>query len=61
MMQQELSLAIFRMQNRKKKSITDADEVFDHYLADLGIPVVKGFKIGHCSRILRFRSAWSEA
>lgn len=24
------------------------DEVFDHYFADLGKPVVKGFKIGHC-------------
>ncbi|WP_342507424.1 LD-carboxypeptidase [Sporosarcina sp. FSL K6-2383] len=24
------------------------DEVIDHYLRDLGKPVVKGFKIGHC-------------
>lgn len=24
------------------------DEVFDHYFKDLGVPVVKGFKIGHC-------------
>lgn len=24
------------------------DQVFDHYFKDLGIPVVKGFKIGHC-------------
>ncbi len=24
------------------------DEVFDHYLANLGKPVVKGFKMGHC-------------
>lgn len=24
------------------------DEVFDHYFGRLGVPVVKGFKIGHC-------------
>lgn len=24
-------------------------EIFEHYLGDLGIPVVSGFKIGHCS------------
>lgn len=24
------------------------DQVFDHYFKDLGVPVVKGFKIGHC-------------
>lgn len=24
------------------------DQIFDHYFKELGIPVVKGFKIGHC-------------
>lgn len=24
------------------------DQVFNHYFKDLGVPVVKGFKIGHC-------------
>ena len=24
------------------------DQIFDHYFKDLGVPVVKGFKIGHC-------------
>ncbi|MCM3610350.1 LD-carboxypeptidase [Planococcus sp. MERTA32b] len=30
-----------------EKSLSLA-QVFDHYFKDLGIPVVKGFKIGHC-------------
>lgn len=33
--------------NKGQMSLT-LDEVFDHYLAGLGKPVVKGFKIGHC-------------
>lgn len=32
---------------KREKSLT-LDEVFDHYFSDLKIPVVKGFKIGHC-------------
>lgn len=32
---------------KREKSLT-LDEVFDHYFSGLKIPVVKGFKIGHC-------------
>src|SRR6185312_7154620 len=33
----------------KKRNVSlTLDEVFDHYLGNLGKPVVKGFKIGHC-------------
>lgn len=33
---------------KKRKVSQTLDEVLNHYLADLGKPVVKGFKIGHC-------------
>ncbi len=33
---------------KKRKVTLTLDEVFDHYLGNLGKPVVKGFKIGHC-------------
>lgn len=33
---------------KKGQGSLTLDEVFDHYLAGLGKPVVKGFKIGHC-------------
>ncbi|CAM3190540.1 LD-carboxypeptidase [Filibacter tadaridae] len=33
---------------KRKKETLSLDEVFDHYLSDLGVPVLKGFKIGHC-------------
>ena len=33
---------------KKGQESLTLDEVFDHYLAGLGKPVVKGFKIGHC-------------
>ncbi len=36
-----------RTETQKKWTLT-LDEVFDHYFKDLGKPVVKGFKIGHC-------------
>ena len=32
---------------KREKSLT-LDEVFDDYFKDLKVPVVKGFKIGHC-------------
>lgn len=32
----------------KKKWTLTLDEVFDDYFKDLKVPVVKGFKIGHC-------------
>src|SRR5699024_7164607 len=32
----------------KKKWTLTLDEVLDHYLKPLQVPVVKGFKIGHC-------------
>ena len=31
-----------------KKRDAHVDDVFEHYLGNLGKPVVKGFKIGHC-------------
>jgi muramoyltetrapeptide carboxypeptidase len=33
---------------KKRKETLTLDEVFADYTANLGIPVVKGFKIGHC-------------
>ncbi|MFD1031830.1 S66 peptidase family protein [Metaplanococcus flavidus] len=33
---------------KKPDESLSLDQVFDHYFKDLGIPVVKGFKIGHC-------------
>ncbi|MFC5590063.1 LD-carboxypeptidase [Sporosarcina soli] len=33
---------------RKGKDSLTLAEVFDHYFGNLGIPVVKGFQIGHC-------------
>jgi len=33
---------------KKQKETLTLDEVFADYTANLGIPVVKGFKIGHC-------------
>lgn len=33
---------------KKRKSSQTLEEVFQHYLGDLGKPVVSGFKIGHC-------------
>ena len=33
---------------KKEKKTLSMDEVFHHYLGDLGKPVVEGFKIGHC-------------
>lgn len=33
---------------KKPEESLTLDQVFDHYFKDLGIPVVKGFKIGHC-------------
>ena len=32
----------------KRKVSLSLDEVFNHYLGNLGKPAVKGFKIGHC-------------
>ncbi|WP_033540943.1 S66 peptidase family protein [Planococcus sp. CAU13] len=32
---------------KREKSLT-LDEVFNHYFSNLQVPVVKGFKIGHC-------------
>lgn len=36
-----------RAETKKKWSLT-MDEVFDDYFSKLDVPVVKGFKIGHC-------------
>ncbi|MCG7343465.1 LD-carboxypeptidase [Sporosarcina sp. ACRSL] len=33
---------------KKERRTLSLDEVFHHYLGDLGKPVVEGFKIGHC-------------
>ncbi|WP_422123991.1 LD-carboxypeptidase [Planococcus sp. X10-3] len=33
---------------KKPEESLRLDQVFDHYFKDLGVPVVKGFKIGHC-------------
>lgn len=33
---------------KKRKPSLTLDEVFSHYFSDSKIPVVKGFKIGHC-------------
>lgn len=33
---------------KKRKVSLTLDEIFEHYFGNLGIPVVKGFKIGHC-------------
>lgn len=33
---------------KKRETTLTLQEVFQHYLGDLGIPVVSGFKIGHC-------------
>lgn len=33
---------------KKRKATLSLDEVFDHYFRPLNIPVVRGFKIGHC-------------
>lgn len=33
---------------KKPEESLSLDQVFDHYFKDLGVPVVKGFKIGHC-------------
>lgn len=33
---------------KKQTAPVSLDVLFDHYLGDLGKPVVKGFKIGHC-------------
>lgn len=32
---------------KREKSLT-LDQVFEHYFSGLQVPVVKGFKIGHC-------------
>ena len=37
-----------RSEPKKRKTTLTLDEVFQHYLGDLGKPVVSGFKIGHC-------------
>lgn len=36
-----------KSETNKQETLT-LQEVFQHYLGDLGIPVVSGFKIGHC-------------
>ena len=33
---------------KKRKETLTIDEIFADYTVNLGIPVVKGFKIGHC-------------
>ena len=33
---------------KKRKESLTLEEIFSHYLGDLGKPVVRGFKIGHC-------------
>lgn len=35
-------------QPKKEPQAASLDTVFNHYLGNLGIPVVSGFKIGHC-------------
>lgn len=37
-----------RSEPKKRKTTLTLDEVLQHYLGDLGKPVVAGFKIGHC-------------
>ena len=37
-----------RSEPKKRKATLSLPEVFQHYLGDLGVPVVSGFKIGHC-------------
>jgi muramoyltetrapeptide carboxypeptidase len=37
-----------RSEPKKRKITLTLEEVFQHYLGDLGKPVVSGFKIGHC-------------
>jgi len=37
-----------RAEPKKRKTTLTLEEVFQHYLGDLGKPVVSGFKIGHC-------------
>lgn len=38
----------FSKSETEKKWTLTLDEVFDHYFGNLSVPVVKGFKIGHC-------------
>lgn len=38
----------FSKTETEKKWTLTLDEVFDHYFGNLSVPVVKGFKIGHC-------------
>lgn len=33
---------------KKRKETLTIDEIFDHFMGNLGVPVVKGFQIGHC-------------
>lgn len=35
-------------QPKKRKATLSLEEVFDHYFRPLNVPVVRGFKIGHC-------------
>lgn len=35
-------------EQEKRKETFMVDEIFDHYMGNLGVPVVKGFQIGHC-------------
>ena len=42
---------------KKRKVSLTLDEVFDHYTANLGIPVVKGLKSDTANRISRYHSA----
>ncbi len=37
-----------RAEPKKRKTTLSLDQVLQHYLSDLGKPVVSGFKIGHC-------------
>ena len=37
-----------RAEPKKRKTTLTLEEVFQHYLGDLGKPVISGFKIGHC-------------
>ncbi|MGE6486825.1 S66 peptidase family protein [Paenisporosarcina sp. NPDC076898] len=37
-----------RAEPKKRKTTLTLGEVLEHYLGDLGKPVVSGFKIGHC-------------
>lgn len=37
-----------KAESKKQKESQTLAEVFEHYLGDLGKPVVSGFKIGHC-------------